>query len=319
MLKWIPFSQIKDLKEIARGGYGIIYQANWKDETVKTVAIKKFLNQKDFNGYFLNELRSHFKCCNCGCINRCYGITKDPKSNDYMLVLQFAKGGNLHDFLKTNFSNITWEEKVEILYQISIGLRNIHDKDFIHRDIHSGNILYLEPNPQWKINKRWQIGDLGLAQPAQPTNVSNNEIYGVMPYIAPEIFQGADFSKASDVYSMGMIMWELTTGCKPFANIGHNHVLTYSIIDGIRPEITEDTPECIVNLMKRCWDSDPNKRPSMNEIHKTLSEIHKTLSDVKNKEFNKAEQKRLELIRLKRLGPEFTEKLIPKQFIRADH
>ncbi|RIA92271.1 kinase-like domain-containing protein [Glomus cerebriforme] len=125
-----------------------------------------------------------------------------------------------------------YEEKVEILYQISIG--NIHDKDFIHRDIHSGNILYLKPIPQWKINKKWQIGDLGLAQ---PVNALNNEIYGVMPYIVPEIFQGANFSKASDVYSMGMIMWELTTGYKPFANI---HVFTYSIIDGIRPKITED-------------------------------------------------------------------------------
>ena len=52
--------------------------------------------------------------------------------------------------------------------------------------------------------------------------MSNNEIYGVIPYIAPEIFKGSKFSKESDIYSLGMIMWELTTGCKPFADIKHD-------------------------------------------------------------------------------------------------
>ncbi|RIA81103.1 hypothetical protein C1645_791229, partial [Glomus cerebriforme] len=56
---------------------------------------------------------------------------------------------------------------------------------------------------------------------------------------------------------MGMIMWELTTGCKPFANIEHDIQLIYKILDGERPKITEDTPECYADLMKSCWDSDP--------------------------------------------------------------
>ena len=94
----------------------------------------------------------------------------------------------------------------------------------MHRDFHSGNILlsklesilrdlsivYSDFYPYEHI---WQIGDLGLSQPANNTSL-NNEIYGVIPYIAPEIFKGAKFSKESDIYSMGIIMWELTTGCK---------------------------------------------------------------------------------------------------------
>ncbi|RIA87940.1 kinase-like domain-containing protein, partial [Glomus cerebriforme] len=132
----------------------------------------------------------------------------------------------------------------------------IHEVNFIHRDFHSGNIL-LESESAGK----WKIGDLGLSQPADNT-LLNNEIYGVIPYIAPEIFKGASFSKESDIYSMGMIMWELTTGCKPYANVEHDINLIYSIIDGKRPEITEDTPECFAHLMERCWDSDPKLRPS---------------------------------------------------------
>jgi len=100
-------------------------------------------------------------------------------------------------------------------------LEAIHNKDFIHRDFHSGNIL--------NIQEYWYIGDLGLSQPVTSLN---RGIYGVIPYIAPEIFKGAKFSKESDIYSLGMIMWELTTGCKPFANVEHDHILIYEIVDG---------------------------------------------------------------------------------------
>ena len=83
-------------------------------------------------------------------------------------------------------------------------LKSIHDANFVHRDIHSGNILLIESYRESETG-RWLIGDLGLSQPANNTS-SNNEIYGVIPYIAPEIFRGSAFSKRSDVYSFGMIM-----------------------------------------------------------------------------------------------------------------
>src|SRR3954470_24647570 len=145
-------------------------------------------------------------------------------------------------------------------------LKTIHDANFIHRDFHSGNILFDLQNTK---RHQCQIGDLGLSQPVNDT-FANNEIYGVIPYIAPEIFQGSAFSKESDVYSLGMIMWELTTGCKPFANIEHDHILIYQIINEKRPEITDDTPECFANLMRSCWNPAPSKRPSIIEIHNTF-------------------------------------------------
>jgi len=195
----------------------------------------------------------------------------------------------------------------EVLINISyFRLETIHKANFIHRDFHSGNILSGNSNQ----NKRyqWQIGDLGLSQPVN--NTSNNEIYGVIPYIAPEIFMGSPFSKESDVYGFGMIMWEFTSGCKPFANTEHDISLIYQIIDGKRPEITDDTPECFVDLMKSCWDNDPKKRPSMEKIRKTLGSWF--FKNKNKKEFDQAELKRNELINSEKLGPEFTEKYHPK-------
>ena len=100
-------------------------------------------------------------------------------------------------------------------------------------------------------------------------------------------------------------MWEFTTGCKPFANVEHDHNLIYQIIDGKRPEITDDTPECFANLMKSCWNSNPKERPSIMEIRKTFYQWFQRNKD-KGK-FAQAEKRRIELMSLKKLGPEFTE------------
>ncbi|PKY33961.1 kinase-like protein [Rhizophagus irregularis] len=183
-IEWIPYSQITNLKKIAD-------KVTWEGTDV----VLRSLYQCNDNNYY--------------CVIGCYGITQDPITIEYILILNYAEG-------------------------LSIGLENIHNNNFIHQDIlTSGN-----------------IGDLGLSQPANNT-LSNNEIYGVIPYIAPEIFKGAAFSKESDIYSFNMIMWELTTGSKSYANIEHNVELIYEIIDGKRPEITNDTPECFANLMRK--------------------------------------------------------------------
>ncbi|PKY29540.1 kinase-like protein, partial [Rhizophagus irregularis] len=214
-INWIPYSQFTDIKEIAKGGYGIIYKATWSSKN-KTVILKRFENSKNIGKYFLNELNS---CQHCfkndnSYIIETYGFTKNTELEDYILVMKYAPNGDLHKYLQKNFTNITWNtQKLLILFDISQGLQTIHIKKFMHRDFHSGNLLcdsgsrFFEDRYK---HDELRIGDLGLSQ-AVNNKTSNNEIYGVIPYIAPEIFKGSKFSKEADIYSFGMIMWELTT------------------------------------------------------------------------------------------------------------
>ncbi|RIA92274.1 kinase-like domain-containing protein [Glomus cerebriforme] len=309
-MEWIPYSQIMNLEKLAEGGFGIIYKAIWLEGGIhgissswsrrknEIIAAKRLKSSQKISKEFLNELRSHHKCYKFSRVLRCYGITKDPNTDEYMLIMQYATEGNLHDYLQNNFVDIKWKRKIEILWQISNGLETIHNANFLHRDFHSGNILLGVESSQ-----QCQIGDLGLSQPANNTSL-NNEVYGVIPYVAPEVFNGATFSKASDVYSLSMIMWECTTGCKPFADVEHDIKLIYDIISGKRPKITKDTPECFANLMKRCWNSDSTKRPSIFEIRKTFSRWY--FSNDYAEQFDQAEKKRLELIQLKLLCPNLT-------------
>ncbi|GBC28527.2 kinase-like domain-containing protein [Rhizophagus irregularis DAOM 181602=DAOM 197198] len=124
----------------AEGGFGIIYQALINGNVV---AIKKILNSQEPNKYFLNELKSLYQCYDSKfeCIIKCHGITKDPITKELMFIMKYANGGDLHNYLQENFAEITWKKKLHILWRISDGLQTIHEKDFVHRDFHSGNIL----------------------------------------------------------------------------------------------------------------------------------------------------------------------------------
>src|ERR1700722_15046466 len=94
-----------------------------------------------------------------GCIVKFYGITKDFNTNNFMMVMQYAEGGNLRQKLNKNFNSLSWRYKFYIIYSIAIGLSGIHKKGLTHQDFHSGNIL------SYGISGN-VITDLGLCKPA---------------------------------------------------------------------------------------------------------------------------------------------------------
>ncbi|RGB23791.1 kinase-like domain-containing protein, partial [Rhizophagus diaphanus] len=145
-----------------------------------------------------------------------------------------------------------------MLYEIISGLSKIHEKNLIHCDFHDGNIL----NHSYD---KIYISDLGLCQ-SKTSFLKGDDIFGVMPFMAPEVLRYKSYTSASDIYSFSMIMWEFTSGLPPFNNRAHDFRLSYSICKGERPEIIENTPQCYVDLMKKCWNEDPLKRPSTSEV-----------------------------------------------------
>ena len=92
-------------------------------------------------------------------------------------------------------------------------------------------------------------------------------------HVAPEIFRGRKYTTASDIYSFGMIMWEFMTGRRPFWDQIHDTDLIINTCNGLRPSITTNVPKGYVDLMKKCWHSDPNKRPIASSILEQLDYI----------------------------------------------
>ncbi|GBC08563.1 hypothetical protein RclHR1_08220001 [Rhizophagus clarus] len=177
-----------------------------------------------------------------------------------MVVMDYANMGNLRGNLTKIIEN-KWNQRLFMLYNIISGLKKIHEQNLIHRDLHDGNIL--NHKDLGDKNKVF-ISDLGLCKAAD--FLKEYEIYGVIPFIAPEVMRGKPYTSASDIYSFSMIMWEFTSGVPPFNNRAHDFQLSISICKGERPGIIESTPQCYVDLMNKCWNEDPLERPSAEKV-----------------------------------------------------
>ncbi|RIB16812.1 kinase-like domain-containing protein [Gigaspora rosea] len=141
-------------------------------------------------------------------------------------------------------------------------LRIIHSHDLIHRDLHSGNILQSDLKSAY-------IADLGLSLAANiPSKSRSGGIFGILPYIAPEVLINQHYTKASDIYSFGIIMWEILYG----KAVSYNQKLSTSELcflmcyHDLKPAVNKDAPQCYVNLMRKCWDKNSEKRLSAKDL-----------------------------------------------------
>ena len=188
------------------------------------------------------------------------------------MVLDYCKDGNLRNYLNQSENYIGYEKKIDGLQQIARGLLDIHNAGKVHKDFHSGNIIF-ENGPF--------ISDLGMCQSAnKEQSVKEEGIYGVLPYMAPEVLRGYQYTKASDIYSFGIIMNEFISEETPYNNIPHDHVLTIKICKGIRPKISQDTPKLLADLIIKCWDAKSENRPTAKELYQILNKWYSERWDV---------------------------------------
>ncbi|PKY49501.1 kinase-like protein [Rhizophagus irregularis] len=202
---------------------------------------------------FLSEVQAQFDFCHL------YGITQDPSTLEYLFIMRFAPQGDLRRYLLRNFDNLSLSNKLGIAQTICAELKKIHAKGWVHGDLHSGNILLLNEENAF-------ISDFGLCRPIDEVE-SEEKLYGVIPNVAPEMFYGKPRSQEGDIYSLGVILWELMCGIIAFADRPHNESLVLDIVfNGLRPQTCHFAPPVYNDLLKRCWDQDSSKRPSIYEV-----------------------------------------------------
>ncbi|GET64731.1 kinase-like domain-containing protein [Rhizophagus irregularis DAOM 181602=DAOM 197198] len=254
VLEWIPYNKFYDIEYIAKGGFGKVYRAKWIDGYIKKwdnenqnwrrnnlnifVALKSLNNSENVTLEFINEIKLHNKIgATTGYVIIAFGITQDPETKNYMMVLEYAEDGSLRNYLNKSYSGLNWEYKLRYLYYIAEGL--------IIRESES----------------------------------AKNKIYGVLPYIAPEILRGQNYTKASDIYSFGIIMYEVISGLPPYHDVSHDINLSIKICQGLRPRFNIKVPQLIIHLIKRCLDANPLDRPTANEIDEILDQWYYKFKD----------------------------------------
>ena len=116
-----------------------------------------------------------------------------------MIVVEYIKDDSMSQYLKSNYNELNLKNKLNLFRNIAQGLKDIHNKGFVHKDLHSGNILsYNEYN--------CYITDLGLCKPVDDQD--EKKIHGVLPYVAPEVLRGKTYTKSADIYSFGILAYD---------------------------------------------------------------------------------------------------------------
>ncbi|GBC22190.2 kinase-like domain-containing protein [Rhizophagus irregularis DAOM 181602=DAOM 197198] len=179
--------------------------------------------------------------------------------------MEYADGGTLRDYLNKNFNRLDWNNKFNLAYQLACSVLCLHDEGIIHRDLHSCNVLVHQNSIK--------LADFGLSKRIDEASNSQSRLRGMTPYIDPKALMNGNDSKLnekSDVYSIGVLLWEISSGKPPFHEEKNNIGLSYDISRGRREEIIPDTPNDYSNLYTECWNNEPSKRPTIYEVGNRL-------------------------------------------------
>ena len=126
-----------------------------------------------------------------------YGISRYPGTKKYLIVMRYVEQGDLKKYLACNITNNNWKNRIDKLWGLAIDLRTLHSSNLVHRDIHSGNVLFGK-------DRRSFIDDFGLT--CKDGQAQDKDVKGVLPYIAPEILVRNLIQEATDVYSFDILM-----------------------------------------------------------------------------------------------------------------
>jgi len=178
----------------------------------------------------------------------CYGISQDSQGN-HIMVMEYVKDGSLRKYLQNNYKRLEFNDKFDGLCQIALGLNSVHKQGLVHRDFHSGNVL----SKMDIVNSlSCYVTDLGLCRPSNEES-EEGKIYGVLPYVAPEVLKDKQYTQASDIYSFGIIAYELLAGSFPYRKYAHDSVLALRICEGLRPNLGKlEIPQLLKGLISQC-------------------------------------------------------------------
>jgi len=230
---------------------------NGKKIALKRITVKENKFQKDYINKFINEINiiSSLRHPN---IVLYMGASID-KMNYYMIT-EYLPKGSLFDYIHRDRGKINEREQINIAYEISVALKYLHSRNVVHCDLKSSNILI---DDNWKI----KIGDFGLSRffSLEDTEESKGRI-GTPHWMAPEVLKGGKYEHCADIFSFGMILWEILSLEIPYYGIDPYQVISIVAEQKRIVQVPEKGNIIIRKLIERCLDYDSSKRPQLDEI-----------------------------------------------------
>eukprot|EP01130_Rhizamoeba_saxonica_P011824 TRINITY_DN4929_c0_g2_i1.p1 TRINITY_DN4929_c0_g2~~TRINITY_DN4929_c0_g2_i1.p1 ORF type:complete len:1295 (-),score=275.79 TRINITY_DN4929_c0_g2_i1:35-3886(-) len=258
----IPIDELEIGPEIGEGTAGSVNKGTWRG---KPVAVKRFrvgISQE----HFLKEL-STLCLIQHERLVKCYGgVTQD----DCMMIILELMHVSLGEILECKVE-MDLGTKIRIAQDVAEGMEYLHSHcNLVHRDLKSMNLLVKVYDGSFIV----KICDFGVSRLVDPKKMTNN--VGTISWIAPEIFRRTKYNHKADVYSFGIILWEIFTGKIPFEKLS-TFSIPVSVQKGVRPIIPKKCPKHYKQLIQNCWRGQPKKRPNFDKIQKALERMYNNL------------------------------------------
>ncbi|CAI5534163.1 unnamed protein product [Closterium sp. Naga37s-1] len=257
---------------IAVGASGEVRKGTYDGETVAVKVLKgegkdPYANVAEFR----REVVTLMSCGQCPQLLKFLGVCIDFRQR-ICIVTKFMEGGTLNDLLRRRQGkSLSLNDAVNVARDVAQAMAFLHKNGMIHRDLKSANIL---------LDKEGHavVGDFGVARLKGERGEMTKEV-GTYRWMAPEAFGTSPWpvTHKADVYSFGIVLWEVLTGGVPFADYSPLQAAVAVALNGARPTIPESLPESLRSLIQRCWDKTPKERPEFSEILTELDRIAKEI------------------------------------------
>ncbi|KAL6074802.1 putative serine/threonine-protein kinase/receptor [Balamuthia mandrillaris] len=263
----IDYNELEVSDCIGKGAFGAVYKSKWRGTIVAMKKIHSSTMSKKEMDTFFKEIHTMSRLRHPNIILFLGACLKEP---NICFITEFASKGDLHKVL-INEPNLPWRLKVKMACDTARGLLYLHlcSPPVVHRDLKSLNLLV---DDMYNI----KLTDFGISKALENSLETFNSKMGTLNWLAPEVLDCRPYSPAADVYSFGIILWEILTQRTPFQGM-HNFQILSAVARGQGLTIPEDCDPTYAALMRDCWNVDPKDRPGMKEILDTLVEIESNL------------------------------------------
>uniref|UniRef100_A0A0E0CVH2 non-specific serine/threonine protein kinase n=1 Tax=Oryza meridionalis TaxID=40149 RepID=A0A0E0CVH2_9ORYZ len=257
-------------ERIGLGSYGEVYRADWNGTEV---AVKKFLDQ-DFYGDALDEFRSEVRIMrrlrHPNIVLFMGAVTRPPNLS---IVSEYLPRGSLYKILHRPNCQIDEKRRIKMALDVAKGMNCLHISvpTIVHRDLKSPNLLV---DNNWNV----KVCDFGLSRLKHSTFLSSKSTAGTPEWMAPEVLRNEQSNEKCDVYSFGVILWELATLRMPWSGMNPMQVVGAVGFQDKRLDIPKEIDPLVARIIWECWQKDPNLRPSFAQLTSALKTVQRLVT-----------------------------------------